>query len=292
MSLPPPSLLPLCHGEKQTVAACGIFLGLSEKDLHVQRGHSWFCQGSVVRGSGGPRRRATDDLIEGEMGGRSSLHSYQQLLRAKMVAFLNWVMREFEGFQNMGHVMTSDVLTPHSPQHIQQNQHTPQHGKRCGFVLKCRPGLKSELDLFNKDGERRILSRQQLPVGTTWGPFDGKIKQNTDSQVSPPKRSAKQRYRMPIVVASVIARSSLMQACAALIRKEDSTWLERRIEEEGIGPAGAERRSQVAAGYDLAGFRRQQEQLCGLQQSAEAVESDVQLPRGISNQLMKYLHLE
>lgn len=48
-------------------------------------------------------------------------------------------------------------------------------------------------------------------------------------QVSPPKRSAKQRYRMPIVVASVIARSSLMQACAALIRKEDSTWLERRI---------------------------------------------------------------
>ncbi|XP_056619006.1 zinc finger protein ZFPM2a isoform X1 [Triplophysa dalaica] len=39
-----------------------------------------------------------------------------------------------------------------------------------------------ELDLFNKDGERRILSRQQLPVGTTWGPFDGKIKQNTDSQ--------------------------------------------------------------------------------------------------------------
>ncbi|KAL1259947.1 hypothetical protein QQF64_010524 [Cirrhinus molitorella] len=28
------------------------------------------------------------------------------------------------------------------------------------------------------------------------------------AQVSPPKRSAKQRYRMPIVVASVIARSA------------------------------------------------------------------------------------
>lgn len=37
-------------------------------------------------------------------------------------------------------------------------------------------------------------------------------------------------------------------------------------EDESAGPARAERRSQVAAGYDLAGFRRQQEQLCGLQQ--------------------------
>ncbi|KAL1259948.1 hypothetical protein QQF64_010525 [Cirrhinus molitorella] len=40
-----------------------------------------------------------------------------------------------------------------------------------------------ELDLFNKDGERRIHSRQQLPVGTTWGPFEGKIELNTDAQV-------------------------------------------------------------------------------------------------------------
>ncbi|ROL41397.1 Zinc finger protein ZFPM2 [Anabarilius grahami] len=101
---------------------------------------------------------------------------------------------------------------------------------------------RRELDLFNKDGERRIHSRQQLPVGTTWGPFEGKIELNTDAQsasslclndsrpssllscrsirplelnypaapvqVSPPKRSAKQQYRMPIVVASVIARSA------------------------------------------------------------------------------------
>uniref|UniRef100_A0A672S381 Zinc finger protein ZFPM2-like n=1 Tax=Sinocyclocheilus grahami TaxID=75366 RepID=A0A672S381_SINGR len=39
-----------------------------------------------------------------------------------------------------------------------------------------------ELDLFNKDGERRIHSRQQLPVGTTWGPFEGKIELNTNAQ--------------------------------------------------------------------------------------------------------------
>lgn len=43
--------------------------------------------------------------------------------------------------------------------------------------------LTGELDLFNKDGERRIHSRQQLPVGTTWGPFEGKIELNTDAQV-------------------------------------------------------------------------------------------------------------
>ncbi|XP_046898814.1 zinc finger protein ZFPM2a [Hypomesus transpacificus] len=37
-----------------------------------------------------------------------------------------------------------------------------------------------ELDAFLKDGERRIHSRQQLPVGTTWGPFDGKIEMSPD----------------------------------------------------------------------------------------------------------------
>ncbi|XP_036826938.1 zinc finger protein ZFPM2-like [Oncorhynchus mykiss] len=37
-----------------------------------------------------------------------------------------------------------------------------------------------ELDAFHKDGERRIHSRQQLPVGTTWGPFNGKIEMNID----------------------------------------------------------------------------------------------------------------
>jgi len=37
-------------------------------------------------------------------------------------------------------------------------------------------------------------------------------------------------------------------------------------EDEASCPAGVERRPQVAAGCDLAGNRRQQEQLCGLQQ--------------------------
>lgn len=41
--------------------------------------------------------------------------------------------------------------------------------------------FSGELDAFLKDGERRIHSRQQLPVGTTWGPFEGKIEMNTEN---------------------------------------------------------------------------------------------------------------
>ncbi|XP_011889402.1 PREDICTED: zinc finger protein ZFPM2-like [Cercocebus atys] len=38
-----------------------------------------------------------------------------------------------------------------------------------------------ELEVFQKDGERKIQSRQQLPVGTTWGPFPGKMDLNNNS---------------------------------------------------------------------------------------------------------------
>ncbi|CAF98065.1 unnamed protein product [Tetraodon nigroviridis] len=53
---------------------------------------------------------------------------------------------------------------------------------------KCMMGSNEEsagreLDAFLKDGERRIHSRQQLPVGTTWGPFEGKIEMSADSTV-------------------------------------------------------------------------------------------------------------
>lgn len=37
--------------------------------------------------------------------------------------------------------------------------------------------------MFQKDGERKIQSRQQLPVGTTWGPFAGKMDLNNNSLV-------------------------------------------------------------------------------------------------------------
>lgn len=40
-----------------------------------------------------------------------------------------------------------------------------------------------ELEVFQRDGERKIQSRQQLPVGTTWGPFVGKMDLNNNSLV-------------------------------------------------------------------------------------------------------------
>ncbi|XP_054983691.1 zinc finger protein ZFPM2 isoform X2 [Sorex araneus] len=52
----------------------------------------------------------------------------------------------------------------------------------------AQPGVETddwdgpgELEVFQKDGERKIQSRQQLPVGTTWGPFSGKMDLNNNS---------------------------------------------------------------------------------------------------------------
>ncbi|KAK2515268.1 hypothetical protein Q9233_014467 [Columba guinea] len=51
----------------------------------------------------------------------------------------------------------------------------------------CRMGTvppvveRRELELVQKDGERKIQSRQQLPVGTTWGPFAGKMDLNNNT---------------------------------------------------------------------------------------------------------------
>ncbi|XP_071391837.1 zinc finger protein ZFPM2-like, partial [Centroberyx affinis] len=53
-----------------------------------------------------------------------------------------------------------------------------------------------ELDAFLKDGERRIHSRQQLPVGTTWGPFEGKIEMSTDSS------GMKTKSSVPVVLSA------------------------------------------------------------------------------------------
>ncbi|XP_060907218.1 zinc finger protein ZFPM2a isoform X3 [Labrus mixtus] len=53
-----------------------------------------------------------------------------------------------------------------------------------------------ELDAFLKEGERRIHSRQQLPVGTTWGPFEGKIEMNPDST------ALKTKSTVPVVLSA------------------------------------------------------------------------------------------
>ncbi|XP_035239808.1 zinc finger protein ZFPM2a [Anguilla anguilla] len=53
-----------------------------------------------------------------------------------------------------------------------------------------------ELDVFHKEGERRIHSRQQLPVGTTWGPFEGKIEMGTDGS------GVKTKCSVPVVLSA------------------------------------------------------------------------------------------
>lgn len=59
----------------------------------------------------------------------------------------------------------------------------------CASVLTS-PVLTSagELETFQRDGERKIQSRQQLPVGTTWGPFAGKMDLNNNSLVGGPSK--------------------------------------------------------------------------------------------------------
>ncbi|XP_048697426.1 zinc finger protein ZFPM2 isoform X7 [Caretta caretta] len=54
-----------------------------------------------------------------------------------------------------------------------------------------------ELEIFQKDGERKIQSRQQLPVGTTWGPFAGKMGLNNNSLVC---RCPKTKAPVPMVL--------------------------------------------------------------------------------------------
>lgn len=61
--------------------------------------------------------------------------------------------------------------------------------RMCVSVLRS-PVLTSagELETFQRDGERKIQSRQQLPVGTTWGPFAGKMDLNNNSLVCGPSK--------------------------------------------------------------------------------------------------------
>ncbi|XP_078541703.1 zinc finger protein ZFPM2 [Lissotriton helveticus] len=46
-----------------------------------------------------------------------------------------------------------------------------------------------ELEVRQKDGERKIQSQRQLPVGTTWGPFAGKMDLNNESNAVKTKAS-------------------------------------------------------------------------------------------------------
>lgn len=57
-----------------------------------------------------------------------------------------------------------------------------------GVLITCVLTSAGELEVFQRDGERKIQSRQQLPVGTTWGPFAGKMDLNNNSLVCGPSK--------------------------------------------------------------------------------------------------------
>lgn len=58
------------------------------------------------------------------------------------------------------------------------SRHEWKYSQHCLFSL-----FAGELEVVQKDGERKIQSRQQLPVGTTWGPFTGKMDLNNNTLV-------------------------------------------------------------------------------------------------------------
>lgn len=58
------------------------------------------------------------------------------------------------------------------------SRHKWKYSQHCLFSL-----FAGELEVVQKDGERKIQSRQQLPVGTTWGPFAGKMDLNNNTLV-------------------------------------------------------------------------------------------------------------
>lgn len=58
------------------------------------------------------------------------------------------------------------------------SRHEWKSSQHCLFPL-----FAGELEVVQKDGERKIQSRQQLPVGTTWGPFTGKMDLNNNTLV-------------------------------------------------------------------------------------------------------------
>jgi hypothetical protein len=61
-------------------------------------------------------------------------------------------------------------------------------------LIACVLTSAGELEVFQRDGERKIQSRQQLPVGTTWGPFAGKMDLNNNSLVCGPSKMLEYSY--------------------------------------------------------------------------------------------------
>lgn len=97
-------------------------------------------------------------------------------------------------------------------------------GSRCVSLL-----FLGELDAFLKDGERRIHSRQQLPVGTTWGPFEGKIEMSTESTALVSLVCLSVCLFLPGVLQSVLNFDSGMKSKVRIRNDTMVQWLDGRI---------------------------------------------------------------
>ena len=65
-------------------------------------------------------------------------------------------------------------------------------GKRICFLFIC---FSEELEIIQEGAGRRACSRQALPVGTTWGPYEGKVETTSTGSdtVSWSRRRGEQR---------------------------------------------------------------------------------------------------
>lgn len=88
------------------------------------------------------------------------------------------------------------------------SRHEWKCSQHCLFSL-----FAGELEVVQKDGERKIQSRQQLPVGTTWGPFTGKMDLNNNT---------------------LVRRCSTLLCCVSFCRKQPELLLRRSTGKQAL----------------------------------------------------------
>ncbi len=95
---PPSPIVPPSREETNSCRVQHLFGAIRERSVHTI-GTFMVLPGICGEGERTPEKSDRWSYLgrSGGTGGWSSLHSYQQLLRAKMVAFQRWLMREHLG---------------------------------------------------------------------------------------------------------------------------------------------------------------------------------------------------
>ncbi|MBN3282190.1 FOG2 protein, partial [Polyodon spathula] len=151
-------------------------------------------QGAMESDGDGQSEKTVQPTLDTEdWDGPGSAHRYQFAVSAVSRPLLFTLQTHRAATSELGRRRTPQRWAAYRQAHRRPGQTTGVSGARvdagCIMVLMYR-----ELEVFEKDGERRIHCRQQLPVGTTWGPFDGKIEMSTDSN------ALKTKCSVPVVL--------------------------------------------------------------------------------------------